>query len=147
VERSTSRTHHFALGQCASQCFDYNGCASVTDSVAENSVNDSSLCGDFHLDLLSNVCGYIRKRPLRDTLHLSLPAHDNYFHHLISISVFHPHGNGRTLLNGCYFVFARVFANDIDIGDNGQMASLIFVLESVRLCYRQSQTTTNISHP
>jgi len=69
---------HFALGQCVLQQFDYNACASITDGIAKNSVNNSSSCSDFHLDLLSNVCGYIRKQPLRETLHLlhiAFPAH------------------------------------------------------------------------
>ena len=69
---------HFALGQCVLQQFDYNACASITDGIAKNSVNNSSSCSDFHLDLLSNVCGYICKWPLHETLHLlhiAFPAH------------------------------------------------------------------------
>ena len=66
-----------------------------------------------------------------DVYHVSLPAHDNYFHHLTTISVFHPHNTGEPALNSCYFVFARVFANNMDLGDDEDTPSLIFVLEKV----------------
>ena len=77
---------------------------------------------------------------------ISLPAHDNYFHHLILVSVFHPYHTKEAPLNGCYFVCAHVFANDIDMGKNDERPTLIFVLQKVGLSNTDQQFIATMLH-